>query len=331
MLPLNFSISSMDQAIEIFNLIAEQPDQEYGEVKIVPGWAVAKVYIPNTLISSSISPSMMTAFIAIQKDIFRLAAYAKIGLPESRRLDDVDRHELEILVKVSGGSSQQMAELARPLERLSKLMIGKLTGRQVAIVVLGLGILISGVWGFSAWLEQRKEVQLEEIKSQERLEALRAMKFANEQQRQMFDTVLQRLLSVGPIGERANYFIESSFESLLRSAENNEVSEINGRRITSVEANILRSPARNFAITRFVTEYMRVIDINTSAEVDAIVLMRPDTGENFKIRLSETLFSGADRVKLFDALESRAWIRVELAFREVNGVVRNTNFVRVLE
>jgi len=324
-------ISSAEQAITIFNSLANDPARDYGHFKISPGWAMAQIYIPNTSIPSSISTSMMSAFISIQKDIFHLATFAKTGISDIRKLDDIDRHEMEILVKVSGESSEYNTDLANPLEILVKLMINKLTGRQVTIIALGLGILFSGTYGFSSWLEQKKETQLEEIKSNERLEALRAMRFASEQQRQMFDLVVQTLTEIGPVGRRAHKFLDNSFEALLRAAERNDTSRINGQKITAGEAWLLRTSSRNSAVTRFSVEEMRVVDINTSAEVDSIVLRRPSTGIEFRIRFSETLFSGGDRAKLFGALESRSEIRVELAFREVNGAVRDTIFVRVID
>ncbi len=74
---------------------------------------------------------------------------------------------------------------------------------------------------------------------------------------------------------------------------------------------------------------MRVVDMNTAADVDAMILMRPISKEQFKMKLSETLFMSDDRAKLFEALENRTEIEVELSLREVEGEVKNVTFLRV--
>lgn len=324
-------VSSLEQATKLFDEISRQP--EYGDEQVVfaPGWARVHIRIPNPPVPSSISASMMDGYLQIQREIFQFAAIAKTGIADARQLNDIDRHQLEVIVMVTDGSSQHWLDFAQALDRIARLMIGRLSGRQITIIVLGIAILISGQHGLAAWLEHRRQIRLEEVRSAERLEALNAMRFANEQQRAMFDSVVKILEERGPVGQRAVRAVDGSFGAFLRAAETEELIEWNGQALSAGHAEILRSNSRARAITRFAVENMRVVEANTEDESDYIVLMNPSTGKQFRIRLSETLFSGRDRELIFAALRERSEISMELAFREVNGEVRSTTFLRVAQ
>jgi hypothetical protein len=329
--PTRLEVGSLEQAMSEFLRLSELPLDGDEELAIAPGWALARVYIPRPRVSSSISPPMMEAFLAIQKEIYQLAAFGKTGIAHTKKLNDIDRHQLELVVVVKGGSSNLLADLAKPFERCARLMLGKLSGRQVTLIFLACAILFAGNWSFQAWLEAQKQLRLEQIKTEDRLAVLRSMQFATEQQRKMFERVIDILERQGAVGGRASGAVDRAFGALLKAAEAEAVSEINGATITDAQASMLREAGRVRPITRFAVERMRVVVANTGAPTDQIVFRRPGTGEEFRVRLSETLFSAADRTRLFDALETKVELDVELAFREVDGVVRHVTFVRVAE
>lgn len=323
-------ISSSEQALAVFTRLSEAADDRAEKVVLKPGWAILQVRIPNPPISSSISPPMMEAYLSIQREFYQLAALAKTGKTNINVLTDIDKHELEFLVKITEGSSNQSVDLGNTIDAVAKRLSNRLSGRQVTMIALGFGLLFSLSYCFLAYLESQKSMRLEDARSAERMQALQSMQFATEQQRKTFEFIIEQLGQHGVLGQRSRGSIESSYSALLRAAEQESITEINGERITAEQAVLLRRSSRNRPFVRFVTENMRVISINTAAEIDSIILMRPTTRELFTVKISETLFSGNDREKLFEALENRTEIKVDLAFREYGGEVRHTHFNRVV-
>jgi hypothetical protein len=113
----------------------------------------------------------MEAFLEVQKQIYQLAALGLAGEADTGKLSDLDRRELQVSVKVTGGSSDYVTSLKRPLENLGSKLIGKLTKKQVTVVILSVAVLEATGWGFREWLEYKKETQLQELKSKEHLAA----------------------------------------------------------------------------------------------------------------------------------------------------------------
>ena len=74
---------------------------------------------------------------------------------------------------------------------------------------------------------------------------------------------------------------------------------------------------------------MRVLDINTSNPHElSLLISTPDKKSQYRIKFVDNMFSGDDRTALFDALNGRESIWMELAFREVEGEVRSVHLLR---
>ncbi len=202
-------------------------------------WASVRVYLPQP-----ITPPFMEAFLVLQKQIHQLAAVAKTGLSDVGQLTDAERNELLLNVVVTGGSSKYVAELKEPLERLLKQMIGKMTGKQISIVIVCLGTLVAAPWAFMAWLDQTKEVKLEELKSKDHIAALEAIKFANAEQSKAFNRVIDILKEQGDVGKRALEVVNQTNDAMLKAAASSSKTKINEVEITAAEAELLRTPTR---------------------------------------------------------------------------------------
>jgi hypothetical protein len=113
-------------------------------------WPQVHVYIPHPDVSSSITPPFMEAFLELQKQIYQLAAQASAGVADSGQLSEGVKAELQISVLVTDGSSNLTAKLEKIVPGLLKQMIRKLDGKQAAIVLVSVAVLIGGDWAFNA-------------------------------------------------------------------------------------------------------------------------------------------------------------------------------------
>ncbi|APO53862.1 hypothetical protein LUI11_01860 [Bradyrhizobium diazoefficiens] len=295
-------------------------------------WASVHIYLPEPEIQSAITPPFMEAFLVLQKQLYQLAALATTGLADVGQLGDAERNELLLSVVVTGGSSDLVAQLKKPLESLLNRMVGKMTGKQAAIVIVCLGALVASPWAFCAWLDQTKAVKLEEIKSKEHLAALQAMEFANKEQSEAFNRVIEILKSQGEVGKRALDVVTQTNEALLKAATSSPKTSINDVEVTRSEAELLRTPSRKRAQQKIVQQEVKVVDINTTDPLDLqIILLDPFSETQHRIKLKDDLFAGESRRKLFDALEKRTPLWVELAIKEIDGEVRSVQLLRTIE
>jgi hypothetical protein len=295
-------------------------------------WASVHVYLPQPDIQSAITPPFMEAFLVLQKQIYQLAALAKTGVADVGQLGDLERNELLLNVIVTGGSSDYLAQLKKPLEKLLHRMVGKMTGKQAAIVIVCLGTLIASPWAFSAWLDQTKTLKLEELKSKDHLAALQAIQFANEEQSKAFNRVIEILASQGDVGKRALEVVAQTNEALLKAASSNPTTSINNVEITRAEADLLRTPTRKRAQQKIVQQEVKVVDINTTDPSDLqIILLDPSSDAQHRIRFKDDLFAGEGRHKLFDALEKRTPLWVELAIKEIEGETKSVQLLRTID
>jgi hypothetical protein len=308
--------------------IADPFSPEFEDIEIGT-WPEIHIHIPHPEVSSSISPPFMEAFLELQKQIYQLAAQASSGVADAGQLSERYRASLEISVVVTNGSSNLTAKLERILPGLLKTMIGKMTGKQAAIVLVAFAGLVATGWGWSSWLEARKVVQLEELKSKDHIEALKALSLGSSGQIDALKKIIETLEKQGEIGARAVEALTATNEALLKAASKTTESSINGTHLTRQEADLLRTSPRKKPEVRIARQRMRVLDINTSNPHElSLLISTPDKKSQYRIKFVDNMFSGDDRTALFDALNGRESIWMELAFREVEGEVRSVQLLR---
>jgi hypothetical protein len=270
----------------------------------------------------------MEAYLELQKQIYQLVAYAKTGIADTKQLNELDRHQLSISVKVSEGSSDLSADLRQSITRLLSILATKMSSRQAVIVVLGMTLILSGAWCFSAWLEQQKLLRLEELKSKEHIQALEGLSFANQAQVEQLQHVLVVLKEQGEIGARTAAAAQATYEAMLRAAARTERSKINGQEVTREEAESLRVSPKKKSSVRYVTQRMRVVDINTAEPTEVLTLMDEDRNQ-YKMPFPTNLFAQNDRKDLFKALDAHENLWVELMVRELGDEIRSMTFLRI--
>ncbi|MCA1433123.1 hypothetical protein I6F33_09070 [Bradyrhizobium sp. BRP20] len=292
-------------------------------------WPQVHVYIPHPEVSSSITPPFMEAFLELQKQIYRLAAQASAGLADAGQLSEATKADLQISVLVTDGSSNLTAKLERILPGLLKQMIGKLNGKQAAIVLVSVAALVGGNWAFTAWLEEQKAIKIEELKSKDHIEALKALSLGSSGQLEALKKITSVLEKQGEIGSRALEAIAATNDALLKAASKTSESSINDTHLTRQEAELLRTTPRKKPELRIAKQRMRVLDINTSDPHELSVLISsPDKKQQYRIKFGDTLFSDPSRKAIFEALDSRDSIWMELAFREIDGEVKSVQLLQ---
>ena len=97
--------------------------------------ATLKIRIHGDKFDGSMTPTVMRAFIEIQRGIYRSYAIAKYGTPEVRRLNDRERADLEMSVRIEKGSSVFEAEMSKIFLQLSDKIINKMPPEYILAIV----------------------------------------------------------------------------------------------------------------------------------------------------------------------------------------------------
>lgn len=310
-------------------LAIEDPfSPEFEQVEL-GNWPAIRVHLPHPPVDSSIAAPFMEAFLEIQKQVYQLAAQAKEGVPDSGLLSEEDKLRLQINVVVTNGSSNYYADLKDTIEGLLKTMIRKMTGKQATIVFVGFAAIAGATYSFSAWLEQRKAVQIEELKSKDHQEALKTMTLSASANVEALTKIGAILEKQGEIGKRAVEAVAAANEALLKAASKTPETVINGTHLSRNEAELLRVSPKKKSEIRYAIQRMRVLDINTSDPMETSVLIAtPDKRSQYRIKLTDTIFSADDRKAILAALDSREPIWMELAIREIDGEVKSVQMLR---
>ena len=130
-------------------------------------WPLLTIHLPNTPIEGSISPSMMEAFLEVQTSIYRAHSLLTTQSGDLRGRSKSERESLEFRVKVSKGSSDYLAALAKPIETIGASIVGKMTPEQILISILSVALLIAGTISWKAWLNSRADQRKQEVHKEE--------------------------------------------------------------------------------------------------------------------------------------------------------------------
>lgn len=282
------------------------------------------VYLPHPAINSSISAAYMRAFLELQVQINALAAKAR-GKPTSASLTRSLKLDLEISVVVEDGSSRFKLDLGPVLQKA----VGKMTGKQIQATILAVVALAAVGWGVSTWMETQRQVQLEQIKSQEHIHALDALKFATSAEVDSRIRMIDALKSQVELGQDVARLADNAVRELVKAtATSGKSAEINGQPVSSDVADLLTLSPRSELTKTQELVHARVIDINTEDLLRPVVEMQEaDSGKRFRFRMEDDLFAADQRTALFDALETGDFIQVRVELTKFGDDVRDVKFV----
>ena len=135
-------IKTDEQAIEILDQALKNELDENVVVEF-DGWPTIDVKYVGPKFNSSVTSSNAEALIEIQKAVNN--AYTLLVKNSSGRLTDGERKALECVTFVSQGSSEQKTDLADAVKTIGNKLAGKMSGRQIAIVLITLGLAAGSV------------------------------------------------------------------------------------------------------------------------------------------------------------------------------------------
>ena len=295
-------------------------------------WVNIQVTIEHKL-KSEITAPFMEAFLDTQRSFYQLAALVKYRGADIKSLNDQDLDLFQITVKVDDGSAEYFANIAQSIGNIGVAAVNKMSSRQITLLIAGMALLVSGAWGWHAYLESTKEVKIEEIKSEDIKASISAMTFAEKEHTDQFKSVMSELENQNEITRRALDATLTTQDALLKAVGKMEGGAvISGQSLTRAEARDLRSSTRRRATTKIVEERVRVVDVNTSDPMHTVVVLEDQgTLDQMRVAFRDALIDEEERGKVFDALEKRQPIWAQLLVRQVGDEIRSVEIMKVLD
>jgi hypothetical protein len=143
-------------------LDAETVVSEIPQITLGP-WAKIDIYIPGTKYDSAITPYMMKGWVELQRSVYRSYSFVTGGKGNAATLSDREKDDLELIVEVKSGSSDQTVDVQSIVEKFVTSMVGKMEPQHILIAAVVLILTWGGRSAFEVWLTSKKEVKLAEI------------------------------------------------------------------------------------------------------------------------------------------------------------------------
>jgi hypothetical protein len=293
------------------------PPPEYVRVQ---GWRPELLYFPDAPVGHVITPSLVRSISGFHNSLSRSYAYVVYGKSNARRLhgDDLDALDLNILVR-DGSNGFQIVEEA--LDRLTREILAKMTGRQVTIGFVLFLLLYFSESVLKDWIAEAYKAREHTAEIAERL------KLSEEETARI--RLVTQALSANPNLKPMAVIADDGHAALLKGAATADRAVVLGTEVTKEEAQTVTAPREQVAEGRRIDGTFEVAEIDVDNPEGFMGTLRdPKTQQEFRVSINLGELPAEDRRALFDALESKAAVDALVNGWFVGGKLDSASIVR---
>tara|TARA_R110000868_G_scaffold192394_5_gene436850 strand:+ start:775 stop:1806 length:1032 start_codon:yes stop_codon:yes gene_type:complete len=321
----SFLVESEDAA---WKLLKRAVDGEFDDLRERPNiqfadWARLSVHLG--IGESTITPREMRGLLAMQEALHRTYAIFRYDTRLLTTLSDEERDDLQIIVKVSPGSSNFDIDLNKILERVIDKAGDAMEAKHWMVIALAVALILGGKTTYSDYLDHMVQVRKEEVISQEKIELLTAQKFLSAQETERMK-VMTTALSEHPQLSQAESEIDAGKKGLLKSLPAGVDSEINGIPISGEIAHEIVKTARQRSEEVTIQGSYRILRVDASMSYGfRVKLENVESGDTFTTGVQDILKS-EEQVNL---LKDAEWAKRPVMVT-INGKVRRGQIVEAV-
>lgn len=283
------------------------------------GWPLLDVYLPSTPIQGSISPTMMAAFMELQKSINRTYLLVASNTADLRALSDRERERIEIRVKVEKGSSDYSIDLTKIFESIGAEAFGKMDSAHIAITVIGVALIIGGVVAFKSWLESKAELRKVDADAEGQAALIELQKEtlkASTQHMRIFADAIKKQ----PILDEVEAAAEPARAQLVKSMGEEGGGRAYGVPLSAEAAREIGSQRRQQSENVKLAGNYRVVKVDTSSSDGFRVTLGDDeSGIEITATMQDALVSEAHKAAIQKAEWQRKPVYVELSAKKLRN------------
>jgi hypothetical protein len=284
-------------------------------------WPHVNIHLPDTPVESSISPTMMEAFIELQKSINRSYTLVSADTGDLRFLTNAEKELLEIRVQVSKGSSDYVASLTKALEKIGLEAVGKMDPQTLAITILGTALIVGGTVAFRAWLSHKTEQRKTELAGQEKEKWLEVQKATLEQGTENMK-ILARAVSRQPLLGEIEAAAEPARAQMVKSVGEEGGGTLFATKLeTDLASEITAQRRQQSEQVRLAGNY-RVVRVDTTSPDGFRVTLSDEANDReITATMQDALISGAHKDAIRDAEWGKRPVYVEMTAKQLRNKV----------
>jgi hypothetical protein len=285
------------------------------------GWPKLTVDLPRTPIDGSISPSMMEAFIELQRTIYRTHTFLTADTGDLRTLSRAEKEDLEFRVKVENGSSHYDVDLQAILEKLTTEALGKMDSTHIVITALGLALIYASVQVLKHWIDAKAEQRKQELSDEERKQWLEHHQITIAHDTKRFELLLDAMKRQ-PLLSEVEASADAARQQMLKAISDERGGSISGVDIDADFANEIVSQRRQQGEDIRLSGVYRVSKVDTtSPEGFRVTLSDIKTGQDVTAAMLDVLLSEEQRKVIQDAEWHKRPVFVEMKARKLRNRV----------
>lgn len=327
-IPEKIKITSEDQVYQLLDSLIEKKISIDGKTIEFSGWPTLTMHLQGADFDSTITPSLMKAFLELQSGLYRSYSIARYNSPKITTLSKEEKEALEIKVKVQPGSSIFSIDMQQLLEKLCHDLVGKMDPTSIVILVLGSGLIWAGQSVFKKYLDDRAQTRQAEVKSEEQRALIEHLKFSQEQETERAK-VMASLIQENPrLHTISNYAEEAKAELIKRSASADTL-ELLGTELDTEIATELVKNARSKSEDIRLDGMYRILNVDSSnPEEFKVKLKSLESGDEFNAKVQDRTLERRHLEALQRGEWSRTAVKVQINAKLLNEEIKNAIVIK---
>ena len=301
------------------------------------GWPKVQVKLTGEKYQSTITPSIMKAFLKLQDGLYR--AYALAVYADSRhRLSDDEKKELELVIKVSQGSSEFSDDF--DINGTINSLIQKMKSGHLLIAIIFGFLCYFGRDSYQAFLDSKQEATVNELmaqsqkKNNEHLEKMTDKLLAEQAANREF---IRTLVQQKPELEEIAIEAKETKREFFKQASDAEKINIQGVEVTGEQAKELAKkkrmpPAREFEDIRLDGMY-RILNVNTELDTGFKVSIRNEaSGQELIAEVQDNTFQSQYKKAIETATFEKRPVALDINAKQkiANGTIYDVVVIKAV-
>lgn len=265
---------------------------------VFENWPSINIHIDKKGQNSSLNTKNMEGLIELQKTINRSFSILAYDTPNTNSLTSAEKQSLELLFKISEGTTGIQAALENAVEKITEKVVNKMESKHIAAVAISAALLWTGHSCWSSWLQHQKEIKQIEHDVESR-------QFASEEEYKKMKLISDLAAHV-PQLNAVKAKSEDMYNNVLKSVSDADtvsiagIEDISGKTVQA----LVKTETEKTKAVRIDGAY-RILKVDASKESSFKVCVRSiDTGQQF-IALVNDSFVTQEKYK--KALQNAEW------------------------
>ncbi|MEN5300336.1 hypothetical protein [Ochrobactrum sp. S1502_03] len=282
-------------------------------------WANVHIYLPDTPIEGSISPTMMKAFLELQEAINRTYTLVSADTTDLRHLTNIERNNLEFRVKVEKGSSGYTIDLGEIVQKIGIEAVSKMTPEMLMYTVLGTALIVGGTAMFKSWLAAKTEDRKSQVDLEKTKEMLSVQREAISQGTENV-RIMAELFKKVPILNDIEAVTSVARGQIVKSVGDEGGGKLFDTNVDSELAAEVTTQIRQQSSDVVLKGNYKVVRVDTSvSDGFSVKLLNENDGSEVTASLLDALVSQKHKSAIQEAEWGKGLVYVEIKARKINN------------